>query len=110
MIDLEVQAEAYGIPREGPFYTTEKSRAFCKHSFCHERKQYQEELDYANIELFYEKLQGTDTFCASEAFRVNMFGENSAKNTSISRLFVLAKEAATTMMMMKIACKTQRGL
>ena len=51
----EIIAETYGIPREGPFYTTEKPRAFYKLPFCHERKQFQEELDYDKIELFYRK-------------------------------------------------------
>ena len=81
---LEVQTpefitETYGIPREGPFYGTAKSRAFYKLPFCHERRQYADDLDYRQIEKFYNKLREIDKYCDTEDFRVRMFGEKLAK-------------------------------
>ena len=32
--------ETYGIPREGTYYQTDKSRAFYKLAFCHERAKH----------------------------------------------------------------------
>ena len=37
----EFITETYGIPREGTFYTTDKSRSFFKMPLCHERKNTQ---------------------------------------------------------------------
>ena len=48
--------EAYGIPREGNYFTTDKSRSFYKMSLCHERKQYTDEVDYNEIEEFYKNV------------------------------------------------------
>ena len=56
----EFITESYGIPREGPFYSTAKSRAFYKLPFCHERSQFPEELQYDAIEEMYQKFQGID--------------------------------------------------
>ncbi len=49
----EFITETYGIPREGPFYTTDKSRAFYKMPFCHERHKHSDEIDYQQIEEFF---------------------------------------------------------
>ena len=46
--------ETYGIPRAGPYYLTDKSRAFFKLPFCHARAL--REIDYCAIERFYNKL------------------------------------------------------
>ena len=40
----EFLTETYGIPREGPFYSTPKSRAFFKLPFCHERHMHEGEV------------------------------------------------------------------
>ena len=70
--------ETYGIPREGPFYTTAKSRAFYKIPFCHDRHMYEGEVDYDQMELFYNKLREIDKHCDTDEFRVQMFGEKLA--------------------------------
>ena len=75
----ELITETYGIPREGPFYQTPKSRAFYKLPFCHERHQYAEDIDYQQVERFYRKLQEIDKYCDTEDFRLQMFGERLAK-------------------------------
>ena len=38
-ITPEFITETYGIPREGPYYQTDRSRAFFKLPFCHEFKK-----------------------------------------------------------------------
>ena len=54
--------ECYGIPREGSFYLTDKSRSFYKLPFCHERVKYNDELSYNDIKDFYNKLKEIDNF------------------------------------------------
>ena len=75
----EFVTETYGIPRDGPFYSTVRSRAFYKLPFCHERRQLSEELDYDAIEKFYDKLREIDAHCNSDAFRAQVFGDKNAK-------------------------------
>jgi hypothetical protein len=75
----EFITETYGIPREGPFYQTPKSRAFYKLPFCHERGQFAEDIDYRQVEQLYNKLQEIDKYCDTEDFRLEMFGERLAK-------------------------------
>jgi hypothetical protein len=72
----EIDAEAYGIPREGPYYPDPKSRSHYKFPFCHERKQY--DIDYNSIEQFYNKLIEIDEFCNTDDFRKQIFGEKNA--------------------------------
>lgn len=74
----EFICETYGIPREGPYYQTDKSRAFFKLPFCHESKRHQDEIDYAEIEKFYNKLCEIDNRCNTEEFRAVLFGEKNA--------------------------------
>jgi hypothetical protein len=74
----EFITETYGIPREGPFYTTAKSRAFYKIPFCHERHMYDGEMDYQHMEVFYNKLREIDKHCDTNEFRMQMFGEKFA--------------------------------
>ena len=38
--------ETYVIPRQGPYYQTDKSRAFFKLAFCHARALHSDEMDY----------------------------------------------------------------
>jgi hypothetical protein len=76
----EIDAEAYGIPREGPYYPDPKSRAKYKFPFCHERRQY--EVDYDSIEQFYNKLVEIDKFCNTDKFRNATFGEKTASQYS----------------------------
>ena len=37
--------ETYGIPREGMYYLTDRSRAIFKLPFCHERARHSDEMD-----------------------------------------------------------------
>ena len=90
----EFISETYGIPREGPFYTSPKSRAFYKLPFCHERQQYAEDIDYQQIKRFYEKLQEIDRRCDTESFRVQMFGEKLAKKYEYQPLIRTPETAA----------------
>ena len=39
-------AECYGIPREGPYYQTDRSRAFFNMPCCHEFKNHEDDIDY----------------------------------------------------------------
>ena len=82
----EFITETYGIPREGPFYTTAKSRAFYKLPFCHERHLHEGDVDYQQIEVFYNKLREIDNHCETDAFKVQMFGEKLAKKYEYQRL------------------------
>ena len=75
----EFITETYGIPREAPFYTTAKSRAFYKIPFCHERHMYDGEMDYQHMEVFYNTLREIDKLLDTDEFRVQMFGEKLAK-------------------------------
>ncbi|MFM7987958.1 MAG: hypothetical protein ACKPKO_52460, partial [Candidatus Fonsibacter sp.] len=53
-ITPEFITETYGVPREGPYYQTERSRAFFNLPFfCHEFKKQEGEIDYAEIEACY---------------------------------------------------------
>ena len=82
----EFITEAYGIPREGPFYTTAKSRAFYKLPFCHERHLHEGDVDYQQREVFYNKLREIDNHCETDAFKVQLFGEKLAKKYEYQRL------------------------
>ena len=48
--------ETCGIPRQGQYYPTDKSRAFFNLPSCHARALYSDEMDYCAIEKFYQKL------------------------------------------------------
>ena len=74
----EFITETYGIPREGPFYTTGKSRAFYKMPFCHERHKHSDEIDYEQVEEFYTKLKELGQHFGSEEFKTKLLGEKSA--------------------------------
>ena len=52
----EFSTETYGIPREGPYYKTDRPRAFFNLSFCHEFKKHEDETHYAEIDKVYNKL------------------------------------------------------
>ncbi len=71
----EFITETYGIPREGPFYTTDKSRAFYKMPFCHERHKHSNEIDYGQIEEFFMTLKELGQHFGSDGFRNKLFGE-----------------------------------
>jgi len=70
--------ETYGIPRQGPYYQTDKSRAFFKLPFCHQRTLYADEMDYCAMEKFYNKLVEMDSYFGSEDFKVKLFGDKMA--------------------------------
>ena len=67
--------ETYGIPRDGVFYTTDKSRSFYKLPLCHERKQHPEDVDYSEINEFYAKMKELDAYFASDEFKRTIFGD-----------------------------------
>ena len=69
----EFITETYGIPREGPYYKTDRSRAFFKMPFCHEFKKYEDEIDYAEIEAAHNKLKEIDDYLGSGEFRLQFF-------------------------------------
>ena len=70
--------ETYGIPRQGPYYQTDKSRAFFKLPFCHQRALHTDEMDYTAMEKFYNKLLEIDSYFGSEDFKVKLFGDKMA--------------------------------
>jgi hypothetical protein len=71
--------ETYGIPRAGPYYPTDKSRAFFKLPFCHVRAaQHKDDIDYCAIEKFYNKLVEMDQHFGSEEFKIKLFGDKVA--------------------------------
>ena len=61
--------ETYGIPRDGVFYTTDKSRSFYKLPLCYERKQYEQDVDYSEIKEFYTKMKELDEYFSSDEFK-----------------------------------------
>ena len=67
--------ETYGIPREGPYYQTDRSRAFFKMPFCHEFKKHEDTIDYVEIEACYNKLKEIDDYSSSKEMRIQLFGE-----------------------------------
>lgn len=71
----EIDAEAYGIPREGPYYPDAKSRSFYKFPFCHERRKFEDIVNYDSIEQFYNKLVEIDEYCNTDEFRKIHFGD-----------------------------------
>ena len=70
--------ETYGVPRQGPYYPTDKTRAFYKLPFCHERAEFKDQLDYEQLEQFYNKMLELDKFFGSEERRLQLFGEKMA--------------------------------
>ena len=74
----EFITETYGIPREGPYYKTDRSRAFFKMPFGHEFKKYNDEIDYAEIEAAHNKRKEIDDHLDSNEFRLQLFGEKNA--------------------------------
>ena len=95
----EFLTETYGIPREGPFYTTARSRAFYKLPFCHDRHQYPEQVDYTLIEGLYNKFREIDKHCDTDEFRLQMFGDKQAAKYTYQPLIrdgeTIEDEAAT---------------
>ncbi len=77
-ITPEFITETYGIPREGPYYQTDRSRAFFKMPFCHEFKKHDDEINYAEIEACFKKLQEIDDYLSSKEMRIQFFGEKHA--------------------------------
>ena len=78
MITPEFITETYGSPREGPYYKTDRSRAFFNMAFCREFKQYNDEIDYAEIEAAHNKLKVIHDYLGSGEFRLQLFGEKNA--------------------------------
>ena len=61
-IKPEFITETYGIPREGPYYQKDRSRALFKMPFCHEFKKHDGEIDFAEIEACYNNLKEIDDY------------------------------------------------
>ena len=70
--------ETYGIPREGVYYPTDRSRAFFKLPFCHERARHTDEMDYCVMEKFYNKLVELDKYFSSDELKLQLFGDKMA--------------------------------
>jgi hypothetical protein len=82
----EIDAETYGIPREGPYYPDAKSRSFFKFPFCHERKKFEDTVNYNMIEQFYDKLIEIDEYCNTDNFRKIHFGDKNYNKFSYQPL------------------------
>ena len=83
----EFIAETYGIPREGPFYTTDKPRAFYKMPLCHERHKHSDEIDYQQIEEFFMKLKKLDHHFGSEEFKNKLLFNISSNDVIIAVVY-----------------------
>lgn len=70
----QFKGEAYGIPREGPYYPDAKSRAKYKLAFCQDRHLH-DDINYTEIEEFMNLLVSIDEMCDTDAFRKKNFGE-----------------------------------
>ena len=70
--------ETYGIPREGVYYPTDRSRAFFKLPFCHGRARHSDDMDYIAMEKFYNKLAELDKHFGSDEFKLRLFGDKMA--------------------------------
>ena len=70
--------ETYGIPREGVYYPTDRSRAFFKLPFCHERARHTDDMDYCAMEKFYNKLVELDKYFGSDELKLQLFGDKMA--------------------------------
>jgi len=70
--------ETYGIPRAGPYYQTNRQRAFYKLPFCHGRAQYPDQVDYLEVEKLYNKMVELDQYFGSEEMKLQLFGDKLA--------------------------------
>ena len=70
--------ETCGIPREGVYYPTDRSRAFFKLPFCQERARHSDEMDYCAMGKFYNKLVELDKYFGSEEVKPQLFGDKMA--------------------------------
>ena len=77
--------ETYGIPREGTYYPDAKSRSYYKLGFCHDRRKY-DNINYDQIEEFYNKLVELDTHFNTDEFRKKLFGEKNYNQYSYQPL------------------------
>ena len=77
-ITPEFITETDGIPREGPYYQTDRSRDFFNMPFFHDFKKHGGEINYAEIEACCKKLKERDDYLVSKEFRVQLFGEKHA--------------------------------
>ena len=62
----------------GVYYPTDRSRAFFKLPFCHERARHSDEMDYCPMEKFYNKLVELDKHFGSEEVKLQLFGDKMA--------------------------------
>ena len=95
-ITPEFITETYGIPREGPYYQTDRSRAFFKMPCCIEFKKHDGEINYAEIEACYNKLKEIDDYLVSKEFRVQLFGEKHADRYEYQHIVRAAQDVENT--------------
>jgi hypothetical protein len=87
----EIDSEVYGIPREGPYYPDAKSRSFYKFGFCHDRKM-NPDINYEDIEIFFNTLVSIDEYCNTDDFRKKMFGDKQFNKYSYQPLVRFPEE------------------
>lgn len=87
----EIDSEVYGIPREGPYYPDAKSRSFYKFGFCHDRKL-NPDINYDDIETFFNTLVSIDEYCNTDDFRKKMFGDKQYNKYSYQPLVRFPEE------------------
>lgn len=71
--------ESYGIPQHSTYYTTAKSRAFFKMPFCHDRRKYEDGIDYNAVKEMFEKFQELDVLFSSPEIKGKLFGDKADK-------------------------------
>ena len=75
-----IVTEAFGLPpRESQFFTTERSRAFFKLALCHDRKKHSADVDYEQIEAFYNEMKELDNYFSSDEVKDKLFSNNKNK-------------------------------
>lgn len=75
----QFMVESYGIPQQSNYYTTAKSRSFFKMPFCHDRRKYEDVIDYNAINEMFEKFKELDIYFSSPEMKDKLFGNKSDK-------------------------------
>ena len=61
------------------FFHPSEIRAFYKLPFCHERKKYNDDINYDMIQTFHDKMKEFDDFFSSDELKEKFLGKNKAK-------------------------------
>ena len=75
----QFMVESYGIPQQSNNYTTAKPRSFFKMPFCHDRRKYEDVIDYNAINEMFEKFKELDIYFSSPEMKYKLFGNKSDK-------------------------------